>query len=222
MRRAPASFATVLALLAALLIVLFAGLLAPRFDSPAVLAAADEVTEPRTGVRFPAHQGDMSLLGVGVRVKAITFIKVKVYAVGLYVADSALSGPLAAFKGKTSSPELYRTLVTGDFPKELRLRFVRDVDRKRIQEAMRESLAGADPKWLDPFIGYFEEVKSGQECVLRWAPGGTLQTSYAGAARPPLADKTFATAVFAIYLGDKPVQEDLKRDLVSRAPELIR
>jgi hypothetical protein len=164
----------------------------------------------------------MSLLGVGVRVKAITIIKVKVYAVGLYVADAALSGPLASFKGKLSSPDFYRELVWGDFPKEVRLRFVRDVDRKRIQEAMRESLAGADAKWLDPFIGYFEEVKEGQECVLRWAPGGTLQTTYAGAARPPIPDKTFTAAVFGIYLGEKPVQPDLKRDLVSRAAELIR
>ena len=189
---------------------------------PVPARAAEEVTEPRTGVKFPARADGMSLLGVAVRVKAITIVKVKVYALGLYVSDAALSGPLAAFKGRTTSPESYRELVWGDFPKELRLHFVRDVDRKRIQEAMRESLAGADPKWLDPFIGYFEEVKEGQECVLRWAPGGILQTTYAGTARPPIADKTFAAAVFGIYLGDKPVQADIKRDLVARAPELIR
>jgi len=35
-------------------------------------------------------------------------------------------------------------------------------------------------------------------------------------------DKAFASAVFAIWLGDKPIQDDVKRDLITRAAELVK
>jgi hypothetical protein len=44
----------------------------------------------------------------------------------------------------------------------------------------------------------------------------------AGQPRPPIADREFAAAVFAVWLGEKPVQDDIKTGLVSRAPALIR
>jgi hypothetical protein len=195
-----------------------AALLALSLAAPP--AAAQEVTEPASGVRFAAKRGDLSLLGVGLRTR--TVFKVKVYAIGLYVADSALAGPLAAYRAALGSPAFYQALVSGDFPKELHLRFTRDVAQDAIQEAMREALAGADRSTLDRFVGYFPEIKAGQECVLRWAPGGTLETVMAGRPRPPLAGRDFAAAVFAVWLGPKPIQEDIKKGLVSRAPALIR
>jgi hypothetical protein len=183
-------------------------------------AAAQEVTEPGSGVKFAAKKGDLALLGVGLRTR--TIFQVKVYAIGLYVADAALAGPLAAHKAAPAGPALYRDLVRGDFPKELHLKFVRDVGQSTIQEAMRESLGGADKGRLDGFVAYFPEIKAGQECVLRWAPGGTLETLMAGQPKPPIADREFAAAVFGVWLGEKPVQEEIKKGLVSRAPALIR
>jgi len=169
------------------------------------------VTEPRTGVRFPEKIGDTSLLGVGLRTKSI--LKVKVYAIGLYVADSAR----AALKGKTG-PDLYRELVWGDFPKEIHLRLVRDVSASQMQEAIRDALEKADKARTDQFVSYFSDIKTGEEYVLRWAPGGTLETLAKGVPKPPIADKNFAAAVFGIWLGDEPVQDDIKRDLVTRVP----
>jgi hypothetical protein len=199
---------------------LAAALLALALAAPPAAAQAPEVTEPASGVRFAAKRGDLSLLGVGLRTR--TIFNVKVYAIGLYVADAALAGPLAAHRGALGSPAFYRTLVSGDFPKELHLKFTRDLARDTIQEAMREALAGADRAQLDRFVGYFPEIKAGQECVLRWAPGGTLETVMAGQPRPPLADRDFAAAVFAVWLGEKPIQEDIKKGLVSRAAAQIR
>jgi len=186
----------------------------------AVSASAQEVTEPGSGVRFAAKRGELSLLGVGLRTR--TIFKVKVYAVALYVADTALSGPLAAHRGKLGAPAFYRDLVQGDFAKEVHLRFVRALDRQTIQDAMREALAGADRARVDAFVSYFPEIKAGQECVIRWAPGGTLETLMAGQPKPPIADKSFAAAVFGVWLGDTPIQEDIKTGLVSRAAALIR
>src|SRR4029453_11644723 len=46
---------------------------------------------PKPGVTFAAKVGDMSLLGVGLRTKAL--LRFKVYALGLYVADSGWRPP---------------------------------------------------------------------------------------------------------------------------------
>ena len=177
---------------------------------------AQDVTEPKSGAKFPAKDGDSSLLGAGLRTK--TFLKVKVYAIGLYVGDSAMAGPL---KGKASSPELYRELVNGDFKKIVVMKFVRDVSTGQIRDAWRESLKGAGDK-TEQWIAYFSDIRSGQECVIRWTPGGGLETKVAGMDKPALNDKTLATAVFGIWLGEKPIQEDLKKDLVARSGELLK
>ncbi|HEV8674915.1 MAG TPA: chalcone isomerase family protein [Methylomirabilota bacterium] len=197
--------------IAAVLIALFLAILP---------AAAQEVTEPSSGVKFALKRGDLSLLGVGLRTR--TVFKVKVYAIALYVADSALAGPLAVHKSSLDSPAFYRDLIGGDFAKEVHLRFIRDVDQGTIQEAMRDALAGADRAKTDTFVSYFPEIKADQQCVIRWVPGGTLETVMAGKPKPPIADRHFAAAVFAVWLGEKPIQEDIKKGLVSRAPVLIK
>jgi Chalcone isomerase-like len=181
-------------------------------------AFAQEVTEPKSGVKFAAKSGDMSLLGVGLRTK--TMLKVKVYAVGFYVADSALAGPLAAFKGKTDSAPFYKELVWGDFGKQIVMKFTRGVSTDQIRGAFRETLEGTSK--LDQFLGCFGDTKEGQEYVLTWKPGGVLGVKVAGVDKPDIADKNFAAAVFGIWLGEKPIQQDIKKGLASRAPELIK
>jgi len=183
-------------------------------------AIDEEVVEPRTEVAFPTRQGDLSLLGMGVRTRSI--FRVKVYAIALYVADTALAGPLAAHKGKFDTPEFYRDLVWGDFEKQVNLKFVRDVTRAEVQAAFRAALPRVNPARLDEFASHFVDTRQGQEYVLRWAPGGVLETSFAGQPNTPIPDKDFAAAVFGIWLGPRPIQADLKRALVSRAPLLIR
>jgi hypothetical protein len=148
---------------------------------------------------------------------------VKVYAIGLHVADDALKGPLAAFKGRTATPEFHRQVVWGDFRKQLTLKFVRNVTKDQIQDAFREALvqSGANSAQMEAFLAYFGDTNSGQDYVLRWEPGGVLKTTVVGQERPAIADKNFAAAVFAIWLGDKPIQASIKKDLVSRAETLL-
>jgi hypothetical protein len=188
-----------------------AATLALALALPTAAARAEDVTEPRTGVKLPGQVGDMKLLGTGVRTK--TFLKVKVYAMGLYVAESQLPD----LRAKTGAA-LYKDLVWGDFPKQVTLHFVRDVTTEQVQEAFRESLvqAGAEKAKIDAFVSHFGATKEGQEYLIKWTPGGVIESTINGAVKPPVADKNFAAAVFAIWLGEKPIQEDIKRDLVSR------
>lgn len=182
---------------------------------------AQKVTEPKTGATFENTDKDgWWLLGTGVRTR--TMLNVKVYAIGLYV-DGPTYTRLVSSKGGNvrPTPELYKELVWGDFGKRVELRFVRDLSAAQIQGAFREALPSAARARVDQFVGYFGDIAKGQDAVIRWAPGGTLETTVAGAAKPPIADKEFAAAVFAIWLGEKPIQADIKRDLVARAGVLV-
>ena len=96
---------------------------------------AQDVVEPKSGAKFAAKDGGMSLLGVALRTKSI----IKVYAIGLYAADSALSGPL---KGKAGTPDLYRELMDGDFNKKVVMKFLRNLSANQIRDAFRDGLQG--------------------------------------------------------------------------------
>ena len=114
----------------------------------------------------------MSLLGVGLRTK--TFLGFKVYALGLYVADSALSGPLTVHRGKIGTSAFYQDLIAGHFEKQFVLKLVRDLSAEQIQGTFRSHMPSADPKLLETTVG--------------------------GGAKRPIADEAFADAVFAIWL----------------------
>jgi Chalcone isomerase-like len=162
-------------------------LLSVAASAPPPFASPPFVTEPKTGVTFATKVGDMSLLGVGLRTK--TFLRFKVYALGLYVADEALSAPLAVHKGRVGTSAFYRDLVVGDFEKQLVLKLVRDLSAEQIQGTFRSHMPAANRKLLDQFVSYFGATKAGQECVLRWVPGGSLETTVGGVRKPPIADK---------------------------------
>ena len=181
---------------------------------------APVVTEPKTGMAFATRIGEMSLLGVGLRTK--TVFKFKVYALGLYVADSALAGPLAVHKGRVGTSAFYRDLIRGDFEKMFVLKLVRNLSAEQIQGTFRSHMPTADGRLLGQFVSYFEATKAGQECVLHWVPGGRLETTVGGVAKPPIADKAFADAVFAIWLRDRPAEDPIRKQLVSRTGALLR
>jgi Chalcone isomerase-like len=185
----------------------------------AVVAApawSQEVTEPKSGVKFPARDNGMSLLGAGVRSRMMG--KQKVYAIGLYVADSALANQL---KGKAGTGDLYREILDGDFKKKVVLKFLRDMSSDQVRDAFRDALKGAGTK-ADVWVNYFTSVVKGQEIVIAWTPGVGLETKAAGLNKTPLNDKTFASSVFGIWLGEDPIEDDLKKDLVMHAGVLIK
>jgi hypothetical protein len=185
--------------------------------------AAQEYQDPKSDVAFAIDQGDLTLVGTGLRVKKIAFLKFKAYAFGLYIDGTAVEGPLAPYKGKPASDELRTALQTGDFKKELVLHFLRDLDAKKIQDAMRDALEkGTDPEVLDKFISYFPEVKEGQRCTLRWAPGGTIETVMVGEEKPPITDMAFAKTLYGLYVGPDPLQGDFKDSVVARAGEVLK
>jgi hypothetical protein len=184
-------------------------------------APAETYAEPKSKVAFDVEKEDLVLIGTGLRVKKIIF-SFKAYAVALYVDKAAVGGPLAEFKGKPVSDELFAALQNGDFKKELVLHFLRDLGEKKIQGAMRDALEeGTDPEVLAQFISYFPEVKKGQRCTFRWVPGGTVETLMAGEEKPPIEDPAFAKRLFGLYVSPKPLQKDFKKGMAARIGEVL-
>jgi hypothetical protein len=181
-------------------------------------AAPPLVIEPKTGLSFPTSSGGMSLLGVGVRTKSI--LKFKVYALGLYVSDGALAGPLAPHKRGTHAPPFFRELVRGGFEKQLVLTLARDLSVEQIRGNFRQCLPRAEPVLREQFVSYFDASRMGQVCVMHWVDG-RLETTVAGVRKPPIASKAFADELFAIWLGERASGDPLRRQLVSRAQDVI-
>lgn len=200
---------------------------------------ASEVTEPNTGVKFPAQlqapAGAQELSGTGVRTR--TMLKVKVYAFGLYVDPAGARTALGGWRGKSAGDlardqALYAELLKGGFPMTLRLVMTRNVGGGQMSEAFNEALAprvaqaeqrgmpgGAAA--LTQFRGFFtSDLKDGTELVFARA-GGKLTVSIGGQQVGEIDNDALAWALFDVYLGSKPISEDGKKTVVSRLPEIL-
>jgi hypothetical protein len=216
-------------------------LLAGLLLSGGVLAAQDTVTEPGSGVPFPLRlstpSGDQVLMGTGLRTK--TFLKVKVYAFGLYVDSAAAGQELASYAGKDlktlqKDQGFYDALLKLTFPMTLRLVMTRNVDGETMASAFEESLgprvqrAAAElnmpggEEALQTFRGYFsvEQMTKDAELLFSCA-NGTLSSRVKGEERPAIDSPALCWALFDIYLGAKPISGDGKKSVIANFPALL-
>lgn len=182
--------------------------------------AAAQVVEPSSGTAFPETRSVGSktyqLVGTGLRKKFV----IKVYAMGLYVEQA---GAKAAYAGGASNPQSF--VIGGGFGKQMVLRFLRDVDKGKIQDAYKESLqgalAGATASDAQAFIQLFDrDVKQGNEVVIQADEGGKLSVSIAGQRKEGPTNPALAKAVWEIWLGAKPIAPDARKTLVDRLSSL--
>jgi hypothetical protein len=179
------------------------------------------------------------LLGTALRDK--TIFGVDVYAYGLYVEPRPARERLAAWedvaaKERTRYERLYRALYAGEpIPKTLRIVFVRDVDGEDVADAFEGALAprvrrAAEELELDDatsalarFRTFFEldRLRKGNEILISADAEGRLTTRVAGELAPAIGSPALAWALFDVYLGEDPIEERGKRELVGRLDELF-
>jgi hypothetical protein len=209
-----------------------------------VRAQPEQVIEPKSGRAFPltlrvaGSQDPHTLVGTGIRTK--TFLRIKVYAFGLYVDAPAAASALPAWAGRSArdlehDPSFYRELLKGRFGMTLRLLMTRDVIgddmaeafddalRPRVERAAAElSMPGGEAA-LARFRRYFDvdELTKESELLFSCLPGGTLVTSVKGEVKGEIRSPALCWALFDVYLGAEPISKDGKKSLVSRFPELL-
>ncbi len=159
------------------------------------------------GVKFEeqARIADTQLVlsGAGLRQRFIF----DVYAMGLYVRDAKAD------------------LISQPGAKRIAIRMLRNVDADTFTEAlvdgMRPNHDAATMQALAPRIAelsatmaQLKEAKKGMTITLDWLPGtGTQMTVDGRFTGAPIAGEDFYQALLRIWLGPKPVQDDLKKAL---------
>lgn len=197
------------------------------------------VTRDAEGTPKDGKPTSTSLAGIGLRTK--TFLSIWVYTYGLYVDTEVAKTKLKPWKGKNKKAlikddKLYAALLKDDMIKSIRLVFCRDVDGEDVEEAFSDSLepriktAAKRKDWdngaaaLKKFRSYFgslDELEEYCEVVFTWRPGGELYTSINGKAKPMLKSKSLCWALFDVYLGKDPIEDDGKEDLIKRLPKIL-
>lgn len=173
--------------------------LALMLAAPALAAELEGVKVPET---VTVGGKELQLNGVGLRTK----FWIKVYVAALYTAE------------KSTDPN---ALIAADTPKRVRMVMLRDLDKKSIVDAIREGFdknakaqLPALQKRLDDFIAQIPDIKKGEVLELSYIPGqGTQVTTKSGDAAS-IEGKDFADALFSVWLGRSPVDEDLKRGML--------
>jgi hypothetical protein len=91
-------------------------------------------------------------------------------------------------------------------------------------DGIRDNHSEAESRLLEPQVKelvatmtQIKEAKKGMTIALGWTGSATQLVINGRPAGRPIAGEDFHRALLRIWLGEKPVQEDLKRALLSRS-----
>lgn len=158
------------------------------------------------GVKLPDTQTadgkTLKLNGAGVRKKAIF----KVYVAGLYV--------------ETPSKDAAALLASSD-AKRMHLWMLRDVKGASVSGAIADgfelnskaALPQLQPR-LDKLATMIPDLKEGDQLSLTWVPDKGTVVNVRGTDVGTIEGRDFADALFAVWLGPNPIQDDLKKALL--------
>jgi len=173
----------------------------------ALNAIAADVSGVKLEDKAQLESRDLVLNGAGLRTR---FRVVKVYVIGLYLPE------------KKSDPAAVLSLSG---PKRTEIHMLRDVGADTFTDALIEGLKAnhseADYKALEPRVkelsdtmAQIGEAKKDMVIALDWTGGGTILVVNGKPAGKPIAGEDFYKALLRIWIGDKPVQDDLKKSLL--------
>ena len=179
--------------------------------SVAFPAFAAEVAGVKLEDKDRVANSELALNGAGLRKRAFF----QVYAIGLYLPEK-----------KTAAAEA----VAATGPKRVAIHMLRDVDAGQFTDAlmdgMKDNHSEADMKALEPrvkqlaaIMAEMKEANKGMRITLDWLPAAGTQVTVDGKATGlPIAGEDFYRALLRVWLGDNPVQADLKKALLGDKP----
>ncbi len=174
-------------------------------------ALAAEVAGVKLEDKVRVANSDLALNGAGLRKRAFF----QVYAIGLYLAEK-----------KTAAADA----IAATGPKRVAIHMLRNVDAGQFTDAlvdgMKDNHSEADMKALEArlkqlsaIMAQMKEAKEGMRIALNWLPAAGTQLTVDGKATGvPIAGEDFYRALLRIWLGDNPVQADLKKALLGEKP----
>ena len=174
------------------------------------LAHAVEVAGVKFDDQTRVGNGETVVNGAGLRKKAFF----KVYAMALYLPakHGEAEAVLAASGAKRISISLLRDLTAKQFVDALEEGMTNNHSDAEMA-ALKDRL-----KQLSDTMLAIGEAKTGTTIVIDWLPdSGTRLTVNGQVKGKDIAGEDFYRALLKIWLGNKPVQDDLKQALLGKA-----
>jgi len=169
--------------------------------------AASVLAAEVAGVAMPdsitVESKTLKLNGIGLRKKVVF----KVYVAGLYLETPSSAGS---------------TVISSEQIKRMQLSVLRSLKAAQVTEAIEEGFEknskaqmGALKERLGKFGAMISDVVEGDQIVMTYLPGSGTAVSVKGTEKGVIEGKDFADALLAVWLGNNPVQEDLKKALLT-------
>lgn len=175
--------------------------------------SADPVPVPGSSAKYPPtlvlpiaqKPVTLQLTGVGLRTKLFF----NVYTVGSYLQQGSDARTAADLAKAETARMLYLVME-------------RTVESEDFISAFKTAINQSHP---DRFTAEFNQLataigstaaKKGDHVSLLYAPGSGLRIQIVGKADVTIQNPAFAQALWEVYLGPKPIDDDLKKGLVSR------
>ena len=173
----------------------------------ALAASAADIAGVKLDDKTQLESRDLVLNGAGLRTR---FRIVKVYVIGLYLPEKRSDAAAVLSLGG---------------PKRAEIHMLRDVGADTFVDALVEGLKAnhseADYKALESRVkelsdtmAQIGEAKNGMTIALDWAGGATRLVVNGKPAGKPIAGEDFYKALLRIWIGEQPVQDDLKKSLL--------
>jgi len=169
-----------------------------------ITAFAAEVGGVRLDDKVSVGGRELVLNGAGIR----TRLMFKVYVASLYLPQRT-ADPAAAMA--TGPRRIQMNLLRSLSPDQLVDALVEGLNENNSAQEMAAVKAQTDQ--LVAIMKAFKEVKEKDVVTLDFADGGTT-VSLNGESRGTIPGETFNKALTRIWLGDKPVQGDLKKAML--------
>lgn len=149
---------------------------------------------------------NLQLNGAGIRTKLFF----KIYVGALYLPQKQA---------------LAEAIIADEHEHRVALHIMRDLSSEKLLNAFNEAIAAnhtkeelaaldGQLKQMAQIFTAVKEVKSGDMITLDYLPASGTQISVNGTARGTIAGAAFNRALLKIWLGDKPVQDDLKKEML--------
>lgn len=160
------------------------------------------------GVTFPrTYAGE----GVVLHLQNAALLRHKVlfrgYVVGLYLPEGADPSGVLEDVPKRMEFSYFWSIPGREFGKAGEKILARNVD-----DAMMERLRGR----LDRIERAYRDIRPGDRYALTYVPGRGTELSYNGKPLTVIEGPDFAAAYFSIWLGEKPIDDGLKKDLLRK------
>ena len=170
--------------------------------APPMVAGAAEIADVKFEKRFQTPETDLELRGVGL-LRYLGLIKA--YAGAFYLEEGTSIDEALADRAKRLEVEYFRSFKGEDFGPATVKMMEKNFDKDTI-ERLRDQ--------IDHHNSLYEDVEPGDRYALTYIPGKGTELALNGKPKGVIEGAEFAFALFSIWLGEKPIDESFKRQIM--------